>query len=184
MLKALEAGSDPYLGFLDFCNIPTEGRGTSPAQHLLGQRTKPLLPTAGRLLTRPEFDTTSQLLRAQKNKQAFYYNNSTKVLRPLEPESTVSIHPPKYNQQWTHATVDKLFGARSYQVITNDGRVHRRNRLTAEAPKQSPLDMEISSSDPGSRPWTKLEEIPPVAESMPQEARSSHKQHQTLKLMT
>ena len=41
MLKALEAGSDPYLGFLDFCNIPTEGRGTSPAQHLLGQRTKP-----------------------------------------------------------------------------------------------------------------------------------------------
>ena len=29
MLKALAAGSDPYLGFLDFRNTPTEGLGTS-----------------------------------------------------------------------------------------------------------------------------------------------------------
>ena len=94
MLKALEAGSDPYLGFLDFRNTPTEGLGTSPAQRLFGRRTKTLLPTAGRLLTQPEFDTTSQLLHAQKNKQAFYYNNGTKELRPLEPGSPfVSIHP-------------------------------------------------------------------------------------------
>ena len=51
MLKALEAGSDPYLGLLDFRNTPTEGLGTSPAQCLFGSCTKTLLPTAGRLLT-------------------------------------------------------------------------------------------------------------------------------------
>ena len=67
MIKALEAGSDPYLGFLDFHNTPIEGLGTSPAQRLFGRRTKTLLPTAGRLRTQPEFDTTSQLLHAHKN---------------------------------------------------------------------------------------------------------------------
>ena len=41
--------------------------------------------------------------------------------------------------------------------------------LTAEAPKQSPPDVEICSSDPGPLPLTKVEQVPPVAESMPQE---------------
>ena len=146
---------------------------TSPARCLFGCCTKTLLPTAGRLLTQPEFDTTSQLLHAQKNKQAFYYNNGTKELRPLEPGSTVRIHPPKYSHQWTQATVDKQVGVRSYQVTSDDGRVYRRNRrhlrLTAEVPKQSPPDIEVSSSDPGPLPLTKAEQVPPVAESMPQE---------------
>ena len=174
MLKALEAGSDPYLGLLDFRNTPTEGLGTSPAQRLFGRRTKTLLPTAGRLLTQPEFDTTSQLLHAQKNKQSFYYNKGTKELGPPEPGNTVRIHPPKYSHQWTQATVDKQVGVRSYQVVSDDGRVFRRNRrhlrLTAEVPKQSPPDIEVSSSDPGTLvPLTKVEQEPPVAESMPQE---------------
>ena len=64
MLKASEASSDPYSGFLDFRNTLTEGPEMSPAQRLFGQRTKTLLPTSGRLLTQPKFDTTSQLLHA------------------------------------------------------------------------------------------------------------------------
>ena len=134
---------------------------------------KRLLPTAGRLLTQPEFDTTSQLLDTQKNKQAFYYNNGTKEFQPLKPGSTVRIHPPKYSHHWTQATIDKQVGVRSYQVITDDGRVYRRNRrhdcLTGEVPKQSPPDVEICSSDPGPLPLPKVEQVPPVAESMPQE---------------
>ncbi|XP_022802534.1 uncharacterized protein K02A2.6-like [Stylophora pistillata] len=173
MLKASEAGTDPYLGFLDFPNTPTEGLGTSPAQRLFGRRTKTLLLTSGRLLTQPEFDTTSQLLQAQKNKQAFYYNNGTKELRPLEPGNTVRINPPKYKQQWTQATVEKQVGVRSYQVTIDDGRVYRMNRrhlrLTAELPKQLPPDMKIPSSEPGPLPSTKVEQVPPVVESKPQE---------------
>ena len=69
--------------------------------------------------------------------------------------------------------VDKQVGVRSYQVITDDGRVYRRNRrhlrLTAEVPKQSLPDIEVSSSDPGPLPLTNVEQVPPVAESMPQE---------------
>ena len=61
MLKASEAGSDPYIGFLDFRNTPTEGLGTPPAQRLFGRRTKTLLPTSDRLLRQPEFDKSQQL---------------------------------------------------------------------------------------------------------------------------
>ena len=140
----------PYLGFLDFHNTPTKGLGISPAQCLFGRRTKTLLPTTGRLLTQPEFHTISQLLHAQKNKQAFYYNNGTKELQPLKPGSTIRIQSPKYSHQWTQAMVDKQVGVHSYQVITNDRRVFRRNcqhlHLTAEVPKQSLPDIEISSS--------------------------------------
>ena len=51
--------------------------------------------------------------------------------------------------------------------------MYRRNRrhlhLTAEAPKQSPPNVEICSSHPGPLPLTKVEQVPPVAESTPQE---------------
>ena len=100
---------------------PTEGQGTSPAQRLFGRRSKTLLPTAGRLLTQPEFDTTSQLLHAQKNKQASHYSNGTKELQPLESGSTIPIHPPKYRHQCTQATVDKQVSVGSYEVVTTEG---------------------------------------------------------------
>ena len=84
----------------------------------------------------------------------------------------VSIHP-KYSHQWTQATVDKQVGVRSYQVTSDDRRVYRRNRrhqrLTVEVPKQSPPDIDLTSSDPGPLPLTKVEHVPTVAESMPQE---------------
>ena len=123
MLKA----SDQYLGPLDFRNTPTEGLGTCTAQRFFGQHSKTLLPTAGGLQTQPEFDTTSQLFHAQKNKQSFYYNKGTKELGPLEPGNTIGIHPPKHSHQWTQASVDKQVGVRSYQVISVDGRVYCRN---------------------------------------------------------
>ena len=51
--------------------------------------------------------------------------------------------------------------------------MYRRNRrhlrLTAEVPKQSPPDIEVPTSDPCPLPLTKVEQVPPVAESMPQE---------------
>ena len=87
----------------------------------------------------PKFDTTSQVLHAQKNKQAFYYNNGTKELRPLEPGNTVRFHPSKYSQQWTPATVVRQVGVCSYQVITDDGRVYCRNCQTCVS-KLKPLN--------------------------------------------
>lgn len=56
-MKALEAGTDPYLGFLDF-----PGLGTFPAQQLFGCGTKTLLPTAGSLLHHANAVATAHLL--------------------------------------------------------------------------------------------------------------------------
>ena len=142
MIKALEAGADPYLGFLDFRNTPTEGLGTSAPLRLFGRRTKTLLPTARRLLIQP--DNTPQLLQAQKSKQAFYYNNGTKELQSFESGDTLRIHPPKYGQRSTQATVAKQVSVRSYQVVIDDGRVYRRSRrhlcLAPEASRPLPPD--------------------------------------------
>ena len=105
MLKALEAGTDPYLGLLDFHNTPTDGLGTSPAQRLFSRRTKTLLPTAGNLLNQADADAgkTAQLLQARKDRQSFYYNNGSKTLQPLEKGDVVRIQPTgtKKGQRWT-----------------------------------------------------------------------------------
>ena len=86
MQKALEAGTDPYLAFLDFHNTPSEGMDTSPSQRLFGRRTKTLLPTSSRLL-RPKAATSAlQQLQANKAKQAYYYNRHTKSLKPHKRE--------------------------------------------------------------------------------------------------
>ena len=50
MIKAQADGRDIYLAFLDWRNTPTEEMGSSPAQRLLGRRTRTLLPSSERLL--------------------------------------------------------------------------------------------------------------------------------------
>ena len=99
MHKALESGSDPYLGFLDFRNTPTEGMSTSPAQRLFGRRTKTLLPTSSRLLKPRDADFTAQLLQNRKEKQAYYYNRNVKELKQLRRGDSVRIKPAPHTER-------------------------------------------------------------------------------------
>lgn len=48
--KSISAGMDPYLAFLDCRNTPTQAMTTSPAQRLMGRRTKTLIPTTQNFL--------------------------------------------------------------------------------------------------------------------------------------
>lgn len=50
LCKALSAGTDPYMAILDYCNTPTQGMDSSPAQRLMNRRTRTLLPTMETLL--------------------------------------------------------------------------------------------------------------------------------------
>ena len=84
MLKTLEAGTDPYLGLLDFHNTPNEGLGTSPAQPLFGHRAKTLLPTAGSLLNQADPDA---------GKTA----SSCKLEKTDSPYTTMA---PKHSNHW------------------------------------------------------------------------------------
>ena len=166
MRKALESGTDPYLGFLDFRNTPTEGMNTSPAQRLFGRRTKTLLPSSGRLLKPRDADHTAQLLQDRKDKQAHCYDRSVKELQPLRKGGTVRIKRLRDSNRWTKATVDGKAGTRSYQVSIEDGRVYRRNRrhlrLTAEIPiSTDPIpSTPFPSTTEEPQPETRVSETP------------------------
>lgn len=74
MTKAQSAKSAPYLALLAFRNTPTEELNRSPAQLLLGRRTKTLLPISKESFM-PEnkslySKTRESLLRNKKNKQS------------------------------------------------------------------------------------------------------------------
>lgn len=48
--KAFLDGKDPLLALSEYRNTPVETIGSSPAQRLMSQRTKTLMPTASTLL--------------------------------------------------------------------------------------------------------------------------------------
>ena len=108
MLKALEAGSDPYLGLLDFRNTPTEGLGTSPAQRLFGRRTKTLLPTASSCPQKTNH--LSITTRALKN---------SGHLNPGAP--LVSIHPNIVINAPKQRLTNKLVYAHIKSLVTTEG---------------------------------------------------------------
>ena len=129
MEKAVAAGADPYLGFLDFRNTPTEGFNSSPAQCLFGRRTKTLIPTSSRLLTtKPAGSGTKRKPVERKRKQMFYYNRTAKSLKPLEAGDVVFVRPVGRWKELKRATVNKAVGIRSYVVTTDQGNKIRRNR--------------------------------------------------------
>ena len=95
--KSISAGMDPYLAFLDCRNTPTQAMTTSPAQRLMGRRTKTLIPTTQNFLmpkTNPPRVEKSQLKERQQV-QAKYYNRTTKELPTLSEGDVVRMKPFK-----------------------------------------------------------------------------------------
>lgn len=128
MLKAQAAGTDPYLALLDYRNTPTEGLGSSPAQRLMGRRTRTLLPTRSCLL-QPEIQTGIQEAKRSKQKmQAKYYNKTAKDLPELREGQSVFMAPKPGHAKWEKAVITSRNGQRSYQVTNEHGRIYRRNR--------------------------------------------------------
>jgi len=74
MKKAKTDGQDPLLALLDWRNTPTEGIGTSPAQRLMGRRTRTLLPTHEKLLLHSSHSDTATRLAGRKLRQVRQYN--------------------------------------------------------------------------------------------------------------
>ena len=95
--KSISAGMDPYLAFLDCRNTPTQAMTTSPAQRLMGRRTKTLIPTTQNFLmpkTNPPRVEKSQL-KERPQVQGKYYNRTTKELSTLSEGDVVRMKPFK-----------------------------------------------------------------------------------------
>ena len=96
MQKCKEGNGDIYKAFLELRNTPSQGVESSPAQRLLGRRTRAFVPTTSNLL-RPRGSEimTKEKQRMERNqmKQAFHYNKTAKDLPILHEGDTVRMKP-------------------------------------------------------------------------------------------
>ena len=140
LIKARRSNSDPFLSLLDHRNTPSEGLESSPAQRLMGRRTRTLLPTTNSLLRPATIDHSSAKLgiRAQQMKQQFYFNKHAKDLPHLEEGDVVRMQPfTKGKKTWDKAVVSKRLDQRSYEVVSDKG-VYRRNRVHVKKTSEQP----------------------------------------------
>ena len=128
--KTTKSGEDQYLALLNIRNVPTQGVDSSPAQRLLGRRTRTLLPTTQSLLEpkNPVSSHESEQLRLNQMRQAQYYNRSAHDLPVLKAGDTVRMKPFVLGQKsWDKAEVTQRLDERSYE-IQSAGVTYRRNR--------------------------------------------------------
>lgn len=92
MRKSKESGNDPWLALLEYRNTPSEGMSTSPAQRMMGRRTKGLLPVTMKAL-QPEIVDESEAITRAKAKQKASYDTRAKDLPDLMPDDEVRIDP-------------------------------------------------------------------------------------------
>ena len=129
--KAKETKGDLQLALFAMRNTPTESMGTSPAQRLLGQRCRTLLPTTRGPL-KPQTVPTEEVKKktqASQARQANYYNQGAKDLPPVEEGDVVRMRPFRLGQKaWEKATVVMRYDERFYEVKTDTGS-YCRNRV-------------------------------------------------------
>lgn len=129
MRKADEDNKDIYLAILELRNTPINDQLGSPAQRLMGRRTKTLLPTSNQLLIQKTMKpaTVQSQLKQQQNRQKQYYDQHTKQLPELNKGDKVKIQGNE--GKWRSATITKVTNTpRSYVVTTPEGSTYRRNR--------------------------------------------------------
>ena len=172
--KTAKTGEDPYLAILNVRNTPQQGIGVSPAQRLMGRRTKTLLPTAATLLNAdPAKSEIADKLKFQQTKQKFYYDRTAKPLKPLLEGDTVRAKPYQINEKsWEKATVTKRLDDRSYEIETDSGTTLRRNRVHLRASNEKPtprvvVEPDLSTTAAENAAIPESEEVPPTPSRPP-----------------
>ena len=158
LVKAKEDKKDPLLAILDWRNTPSEGFSTSPAQRLMGRRTRTLLPTAETLL-QPNSDTTAtaRYLAARKRLQCRQYNRGFKNLAPLKAGDAIRMKLPG-EKKWSLGQCTRPLGRRSYEVEVEGRRYHRNRRQVRSTLESLPVP-----SNPTDEPYqAENESKPPV----------------------
>ena len=119
MRKCNEGNGDIYKVFLELRNTLSQGVESSPAQRLLGGRTRAFVPTTSNLLRPrgPEIMTKEkQTMERNQMKQAFHYNKTAKDFPILHKGDTVRMKPFQLGEKkWGNAIVNKRLDERSYE---------------------------------------------------------------------
>ena len=159
MKKCSEEKSDPYLGLLNVRNTPTEGLSSSPAQRLLGRRTKTCIPTTTSRLQQPYSNLQADRERKEEkqNELAKRLDQHRHDLPPLQPGARVWMQPIDKAKEWQPAVITDKTSSCSY-VVEMNGKSYRRNRQflrpdRSECPEaRSPASSSGSTSSVPSTP--------------------------------
>ena len=130
MKKAAHDGNDPYLALLEYRNTPWRDTPDSPAQRLMGRRTKTLIPTARNLLKLETISpiTVQEELQKHWRQQKLFYDWHAKPLKSLNVGDSVLM--TSKDGRWKPAKVTSISqtAPRSYNIVTPQGQHYRRNR--------------------------------------------------------
>lgn len=165
--KSIRAGTDSHVAFLDYRNTPTQVMTTSPAQCLMGRRTKLLLP----LLTNSPYAKDSPAWNWHESServptgpilQAKYCSRTVKDLSKLSEGDVVCIKPFKLGpKSWQNAQVAAKLDEQSYTVETENGTVYLRNRQQPKETPDSPIQpIQLDQVDDPSIPKSAVSSIP------------------------
>ena len=152
----------------DHRNTPQEGSDVTPAQRLMGRRTKTLLPTAPSLLEPRTVDAckTAQQREHKQAKMCAPYE-ARRPLPQLSLHDTVRMQPIDGSPTWKEATVIAKVpnNPRSYVVQDNNGAEYRRDRQFLRHKPDKSIPQESSPTHVSSPEtfYTPPEKIPPLA---------------------
>ena len=155
LLSKCEANNEDFhLALLQLRNTPRDDAG-SPAQRLMGRRTQTLLPVSEELLKPklipPEHVTRS--LMNMKETQKFYYDRTTKPLKPINDQQGTRLRTPA---GWIPAEyISNHDLPNSHWIKGRTGNTYRRNRDMIMATRETPRRFNTHSNN------DRLDYIPP-----------------------
>ena len=147
--KSMHNRDDPYLALLNYRNTPSENSDYSPAQTLLGRRTKTNIPTNPALLVPQQIDHKKYYQQREDKHAKFSSKHDHKrVLPDLQPQDNVRMQPIDNSEQWKQAKVVQQVpdNSRSYIVEDENGRQYRRDRQHLRLkPPSTPVETSVKT---------------------------------------
>ena len=104
---------------MEWRNTPTEGFDSSPAQRFFGRRTRSQLPTTETLLKPKIVKNVPEIQLRKLEKQAKYYNKSSKDLKRLSAGEIIRLQPDPGQKVWRKGKVIKEVLPRRYKIHIN-----------------------------------------------------------------
>ncbi len=149
--KCKASNEDPFLGLLNLRNTPTAGMTTSPAQRLMGRRTRSLLPASESKLEHIGVPSREEAMR-KEDKRVRESKTISSKLTMLNVGDNVRIQPySKDIREWKEGKVERQVTSRSYEVTTPDGKKLRRNRQQLRAKPPSTHSQPPTAHHPRTR---------------------------------
>ena len=173
--KCKDSQSDFQMAMLIHRNTPSEGMLTSPAQRLLGRRTRANLPITKDLLKPYGMKSEKFKTEEKQRKSAEYYNQGAKELKPLTEGQSVRMKPFALGDRvWKKGQISKRLDERSYEVQVGDGNLVRRNRGHLK-PTSEPVTLQVNKDNdkpPDKPPIIPKPMLPDQEERKPKEAKT------------